>query len=193
MVKNENVERRGFLSRLLAGGLWISAAAMAFSGWIRGEAAPAAGGLRNPDVQFEATDISARAVVWTVSGIVVTTWILVCLLYLLFSYFANVHQEESPRPLPITSQGPLVPPEPRIQESPARDLHDVRSSAQLELDKYSWSDRGKGTVNIPIDRAIDLLAHRGIPARRAPANMFFEPTAGTRRTGFEGKVEPEPR
>jgi hypothetical protein len=49
-------------------------------------------------------------------------------------------------------------------------------------------------VTIPIERAMDLLVQRGIPPQKAPPpNMFYQPRAGTRLTGLEGKVEPEPR
>jgi hypothetical protein len=30
---------------------------------------------------------------------------------------------------------------------------------------YAWVDREKGVVRIPVERAIDLLAERGLPAR----------------------------
>ena len=38
------------------------------------------------------------------------------------------------------------------------------------LGSYGWLDRKAGTVRIPIDRAMDLIAHRGLPATAtAPA------------------------
>jgi hypothetical protein len=55
-------------------------------------------------------------------------------------------------------------------------------------------DKQKGIVALPIDRAIQIVAQRGIPPQKAPANLqLSQPQAGTRLTGFEGKVEPEPR
>jgi hypothetical protein len=35
------------------------------------------------------------------------------------------------------------------------------------LKSYGWIDRDKGVVHIPIDRAIEILAERGLPVRAA--------------------------
>ncbi len=35
------------------------------------------------------------------------------------------------------------------------------------LKSYGWIDRDKGVVRIPIDRAIEILAERGLPVRAA--------------------------
>jgi hypothetical protein len=55
-------------------------------------------------------------------------------------------------------------------------------------------DKSRGTVAIPIDEAMRLLLKRGLPPQKlAPNTTLMPPQAGTRDTGFEGKVEPEPR
>jgi hypothetical protein len=55
-------------------------------------------------------------------------------------------------------------------------------------------DHARGVVSLPIERAIQIIARRGIPPQPAPPGMtYFDPRAGTRQTGFEGKVEPEPK
>jgi hypothetical protein len=87
-----------------------------------------------------------------------------------------------------------MPPEPRLQQSPSRDLKAMRAREDWQLNHYSWVDPAKGLVSIPIERAIEIVAQRGIPPQTAPANLkLSQPAAGTRLTGFEGKVEPEPR
>lgn len=152
--------------------------------------------LDHPDVHYEHSDISARGVIATGAGILLTIWVIVGLLYFLFEYFSRARTESSGNALPITSQlghGVPLPPEPRLQESPSNDLHEVRAAAEAALNSYNWVDRQHGIVAIPIDRAIDLVAQRGIPSKKAPPNMFFEPRAGDRLTGFEGKAETEPR
>ena len=92
------------------------------------------------------------------------------------------------------TQGAVEPPAPRIQASPATDLRDLRAYEDSQLNSYGWVDKQKGTVRIPIERAIELVARQGIPPQRAPKDLkLYPPQAGTRETGFEGKVEPEPR
>jgi hypothetical protein len=87
-----------------------------------------------------------------------------------------------------------MPPEPRLQESPRQDLKAMRAQEDWELNHYFWMDKNKGTVAIPIERAMEILAQRGIPPQKQPPGLVLsQPQAGTRQTGFEGKVEPEPR
>ena len=62
----------------------------------------------------------------------------------------------------------VEPPAPRLQENPALDLDALRAREERELSTYGWVDRPRGTVRIPIERAMKLVAERGLPARPAP-------------------------
>jgi hypothetical protein len=48
---------------------------------------------------------------------------------------------------------------------PGQELKATRAAEDLMLKSYAWVDKDKGIVRIPIQRAIDLLAQRGLPAR----------------------------
>jgi hypothetical protein len=48
-----------------------------------------------------------------------------------------------------------------------QDVAELHEREDLLLDHYSWVDQSKGKVRIPIDRAMELLAQRGLPV--APA------------------------
>jgi hypothetical protein len=50
-----------------------------------------------------------------------------------------------------------VPPEPRLQVTPAHDLDGIRAAEIERLSSYGWVDRKAGIVHIPIDRAIELI------------------------------------
>jgi len=148
----------------------------------------------HPDVFFEPSDGDARHIVLTGAGILITAAVLVTLIYFYFHFLAHRSARLSPPVLPMNLHGDVVPPEPRLQASPARDLRDLRVYEDAVLQKYAWIDKSRGRVGIPVDRAMELLAQRGIPPQKAPASLdLFEPRVGTRRTGFEGKVEPEPQ
>lgn len=149
---------------------------------------------RRPDVRFEHSDLSPRVTIGILAGVLVGMWIITGLLYFYFAYLAHRRAEVSPPPLPIEAQGNPMPPEPRLQQSPRQDLKAMRRREDWQLSHYSWVDKQKGIVAIPIDRAIQIIAQRGIPPQKQPANLSLsQPQAGTRLTGFEGKVEPEPR
>jgi hypothetical protein len=71
-------------------------------------------------------------------------------------------------------RGPLgapgLPPEPRLEAVPGQQLRDVRASWDALLHSYGWVDRQAGVARIPIERAMDLLAERGLPASPEPGD-----------------------
>jgi hypothetical protein len=55
-------------------------------------------------------------------------------------------------------------PSPRLQlDDGYQEIADIHAKEDLLLNNYSWADRSQGKVRIPIDRAIELLAQRGLP------------------------------
>ncbi len=148
---------------------------------------------RHDDVSFEPTDIDTRHTFITTVSVLIGVWVVILLLYVPFSYLAHERTVSSPPALPFQAHGNL-PPEPRLQPSPRKDLQALQARNNWELTHYYWLDKGKGTVAIPIERAMDILAVRGFPPQKQPPNLVLsQPEAGTRQTGFEGKVAPEPR
>jgi hypothetical protein len=58
-------------------------------------------------------------------------------------------------------------PTPRLQDDDGNlDTADLHAREDLLLDNYSWLDRSKGTVRIPIERAMQLIAQRGLPVQQ---------------------------
>jgi len=65
-----------------------------------------------------------------------------------------------------------VPPLPRLQVYPARQWKDFRAAEAERLSTYGWMDRASGSVHVPIERAMDLIAVRGVgPLPAAPVAM----------------------
>jgi hypothetical protein len=61
-------------------------------------------------------------------------------------------------------------PTPRLQTDDGnQDVADLHLREDLLLDNYSWADQGQGKVRIPIERAMELIAQRGLPVASAPA------------------------
>ncbi|HLH17059.1 MAG TPA: hypothetical protein VKX45_07550 [Bryobacteraceae bacterium] len=155
---------------------------------IEGESEPI-----HPGTRAEHRDVNVRAVFWTGVGLLVALWIIVLLMYPLFAFFRR-ERAEAEAATPAASRGLTVPPGPRLQSNPRRDLQEFRKYEEGQLNGYHWVDHARGVVSLPIERAIEILAQRGIPPQPAPPGMtYFDPRAGTRQTGFEGKVEPEPK
>ena len=80
-----------------------------------------------------------------------------------------------------------LPPRPRLQTYPFTDITALRTEERKLLDEYAWVDKNAGVVRIPIERAIEVLAERGLPHRAAPP-------AGTppRRRRTDGAVGSPP-
>src|ERR1039458_9174982 len=59
-------------------------------------------------------------------------------------------------------------PTPRVQSDDGnQDVADLHAREDLLLSNYTWVDESKGTVRIPIERAMELITQRGLPV--APA------------------------
>jgi hypothetical protein len=114
----------------------------------------------------EHRDVVYRPVVVALAGLVVLLVAAVLLMRLLLVYLAAYEARTSPPANPLAkSFGREQPPAPRLQADPLRDLLALRAEEDAVLGSYGWVDRDTGVVHIPIGRAIELLAQRGLPAR----------------------------
>lgn len=59
-----------------------------------------------------------------------------------------------------------LPPRPRLQTYPFDDIKELHKAENQILDHYAWIDQSAGVVRIPIERAIDVLAEKGLPYRQ---------------------------
>lgn len=59
----------------------------------------------------------------------------------------------------------VLPPEPRLQvDEPATWAREY-ARQKASVSGYEWIDPNAGVVRIPVERAMELLAQRGLPAR----------------------------
>jgi hypothetical protein len=89
-------------------------------------------------------------------------------------------------------------PTPRVQTDDGnQDVADLHAREDLLLENYSYVDQSKGTVRIPIERAMEIIAQKGLPVvqaaqQQAPMLAGDEKpevtaplTSGFARTGYE--------
>src|SRR5262249_50777761 len=60
-------------------------------------------------------------------------------------------------------QAAISPPAPNLQINPNADLRALRTAERAWLSSYGWVARPAGIARLPIARAIDLTAERGLP------------------------------
>ncbi|HVO23505.1 MAG TPA: hypothetical protein VMW56_07735 [Candidatus Margulisiibacteriota bacterium] len=118
----------------------------------------------------EERDVSFAPLVRGLMGLIALVIVSAVLMRVLFGYLAGHEAAISPRPNPLAqSFGRQVPPEPRLQPDPLQDLQTMRAQEDALLNSYGWVDRKAGVVRIPVQRALELLAQRGLPARQPAA------------------------
>ena len=109
------------------------------------------------------------AVVLVAVGILVET----CLVYVMkdFSQEEKALQALAP-PVFADDSGPV--PGPRLQAAPRTDLARLKEAELRRLNGYGWVNREAGIAHIPIARAIEIVASKGLPAGGEPAEKNVE-------------------
>ena len=146
----------------------------------------------DPTTRAEGQDVHAKAVLLAGIGLLLGIWAIVLLIYPLFNYY-SYERTGGRTPSKVLAYLPKLPPRPRNESNPHVDLKVFLARQESALSSYRWVDPGKGIVSIPIGRAMQLVAQRGIPPSQPGGKEYHSPSAGTKVTGFEGKVEPSPR
>ena len=67
-------------------------------------------------------------------------------------------------------------PSPQLEIDERGQLDKVRTNEAETLSTYDWVDQKAGTVRIPIDRAMDLIAQRGLPVHAQTAAEAAQPS-----------------
>lgn len=139
-------------------------------------------------VRFEPTDITARPIVLSALGITVITLVYTAIAWFTYQGLAAREQASSAPASPLAAQAPTQPPAPRLQADPKADLIALRARENAELSKYAWIDKARGIAQVPIERAMEMVAAKGLPARKAPvpANMKTKPKTETEAAPAHG-------
>jgi hypothetical protein len=115
-------------------------------------------------------EISVRAIL----GFGAFLFLLIALSIVLMWGVQNAAKKEiargqaPPPPLAGARENPL-PPAPRLEVSPPKDLAALRERENAVMNTYAWVDRAKGIAEVPVDRAIEIAAEKGLPIRYGPA------------------------
>lgn len=129
-------------------------------------------------VRYEGTDANPGGIVRI--GLVVAAVVLITAFFLrpLMSLLGSREASFDPPALPMAAEENRRAPEPRLQVRPFEDVAKMRAADRPFLEEYGWVDEKAGTVHIPVDEALKIVARRGLPARPQPAppSPQVEPT-----------------
>jgi hypothetical protein len=118
----------------------------------------------NPRIGHETTDVNVWAVGKFAIGLVIVCVVSIALLFGLLKFFQS--REETS--VADTVDPVKLFPEPQLQKTPILDLKAIHAEEDKLLNGYAWVDPKQGIVRIPVDRAIEVLAKRGLPTREVP-------------------------
>lgn len=112
---------------------------------------------------YEKRDTNPAALARVMGMVLGGTVLVVMLSALLFYWLLKL------QPVPWTPEAAIVQgrrdfPEPRLQVNPPVDMDRLRQQFGKETTEYGWADQSKGEVRLPVERAMDLVLERGLPA-----------------------------
>ena len=124
----------------------------------------------------EGADLHIRNVVRVAALLAVTVVVSILILALFFRHLEKTYPGRTSEASPVVQESQL-PPLPRLQTNPLRDLQAVRAVEDSHLNHYAWVDRQNGIAQIPIDRAMILWTQSYSAAESGSTNAA--PSAGT--------------
>ena len=129
---------------------------------------------------YERQDIRVAPVVYFLLALVVAGGLVHFVVSGLYSYLEKTSEAQQTPVSPLVTNAPAdtrkLPvdykdylkqdfPAPQLEIDERHQLDKIRIDEAQTLGTYDWVDQKAGTVRIPIDRAMDLLAQRGLPVR----------------------------
>jgi hypothetical protein len=123
---------------------------------------------------FERQDLSPQGVlaflISLVVGGVVVYFVIWGLYHFLDSRQRSRQTQRSPLVMQVETDTRIVSPDeikkfpqPRLETNERVEIKDFRLKEEQTLNSYGWVDEKAGGVRIPIERAMQLLAQRGLP------------------------------
>lgn len=120
----------------------------------------------NAGVGYEPIDANLRTVVRL--GLVLLAFLGLTLAMIAGLYkILTLRSEGREQPLVSIQELHTLPPEPRLQASPASEWEKLQESQLDDLHGYGWVDQQAGVARIPIERAMELALKRGFPVRKS--------------------------
>jgi hypothetical protein len=116
--------------------------------------------------RHETTDVTSKPLALFALVLALAVALAGLFLIWLFGQLEQQAERRDPRLSPLV--GNQTPPQPRLQTAPAGDLANMRAAEDRGLTGYRWIDKERGVVQLPIERAMDLLVEQGLPQTEPP-------------------------
>ncbi|TMA93651.1 MAG: hypothetical protein E6J74_17620 [Deltaproteobacteria bacterium] len=114
---------------------------------------------------YELSDLRPGYIAFFGIGLSVVLVISVVIASLIVHYKTVQHARQD-TPIPRLAQEREATPGPRLQVDAHSELRQMRAAEDAALNNYGWVDKNAGIVRIPVDQAMEVLAKKGLPARK---------------------------
>jgi hypothetical protein len=114
---------------------------------------------------YETSDAAVKPVIVFLGALGILIVVAIALMAGLFTAFDSYFGRSGVTVSPLVDIE-QIPTGPRLQSDPAEELAEVEAWEDQRLKQYKWIDKDTGTFQIPIERAIQLVAETGLPARK---------------------------
>lgn len=110
---------------------------------------------------YEKGDVGFRFAMLFIVGIIAFT--VLTMLVLFFVYPVLTPEGARARRETVQEVQRRLPPGPVLQANPAVDMQRFREQEHRKVSTYGWVDERRGIVRVPVDRAMEMVAQRGLP------------------------------
>jgi hypothetical protein len=141
----------------------------------------------------EANTLRVRGLLLFAAALVGVTILVQVILAVVMQGFSSEEKELDSLAVPRFAGDTGGFPAPRIQPDPAEELTKMKTEDLGRLTQYGWIDRTAGIAHIPVNRAIDILAKRGLPATNADGPAPESRENVTSSPAGEQRAKPLPR
>jgi hypothetical protein len=143
---------------------------------------------------FEREDLSAAGVLYFIVGVAALALVAFLMMIGFYKFLDERAGKAQPEVSPLATNVPKDTrnlaegykdylkdnfPAPRLEIDERTELNDDRIAEEEKLNSYGYVDDNRVTVRIPIDRAMDLVAQRGLPVRSQAAAPSAETPVAT--------------
>jgi hypothetical protein len=112
------------------------------------------------------SELDLRSIIGFSVGVIVVTIIAALVMWWMSVTFKHQEEAKDRAPSPIAeARVDSIPPGPRLQPAPPRDLDELVARDKEALTTYGWIDPAHGVARIPVDRAISILAEKAPGAK----------------------------
>ena len=131
---------------------------------------------QNEEAGFEREDLAAKPILIFLIVLTVICVLVALLLRGMYSHMDARENRNQPDQSPLVQQttadtrvvgpGEITKfPQPRLESNETTEINAFRLQEEQTLNSYGWVDQQAGVVRIPINRAMELMAQRGLPTR----------------------------